>query len=326
MYISAIEYDARSYRESEFDTLQECLSLPRTRAVTWLNIDESDRSEVLEEIAKYFPLPPYVLEEISTAKAERPQVISLDDHLFIIVNMLSINPETSEVEAEQLNLIVGHNVVLSFGEKAGDVFGSVRAHIRNSQSRIRKLKADYLLYSLLDAIVDNYFAILERVGEMAEDLEDRVAENPAQEILQEIHDLRSQMLLLRKAVWPLRQVLNSLERRESLLISRETQPYFRNLYDNAIQVMETIETLRDTLAQTFDIYLTSVSNRTNDTIKVLTIIATIFIPLTFITGVYGMNFQYVPEFGWRWGYPAVWGVMILLVIVMLLYFRRKGWF
>jgi len=326
VYISAIEYDARSYVEREFNTIQECLGLPRTRAVTWLNIDDAARSEVLAEVTRCFPLPPYVLEEVSSARTERPQIISLDDHLFIIVNMLSINPQTSEVEAEQMNLIVGHNVVLSFGEKEGDVFDPVRDRLRNSQSRIRKLKVDYLLYSLLDAIVDNYFAILERVGEMADDLEDQVAEDPSVPRLQVLHDLRSQTLLLRKAVWPLREVLNSLERRESPLISRETQPYFRNLYDHAIQVMETIETLRDTLAQTFDIYLTSVSNRTNDIIKVLTVISTIFIPLTFITGVYGMNFQYVPEFGWRWGYPAAWGVMILIVLIMLLYFRRKGWF
>lgn len=326
MYISVIEYDARGYQERECGTIQECLSLPRTRAVTWLNIDDATRAEVLEEVAKYFPLPAYVLEEVSTATTERPQIITLDDHLFIIVNMLSLNPQTYEIEAEQLNLIVGRGVVLSFGEKAGDFFDPVRDRIRNSQSRIRKLKADYLLYSLLDAILDNYFAILERVGEIADNLEDEITENPSTDKLSVLHDLRSQMLLLRKAVWPLREILNSLERRESPLITRETQPYFRNLYDHAIQVIETIETLRDTLGQAFDLYLTSVSNRTNDIIKVLTVISTIFIPLTFITGVYGMNFENMPELEARWGYAAVWGVMLLIVVIMLLYFRRRRWF
>ncbi|MGZ5502747.1 MAG: magnesium/cobalt transporter CorA, partial [Halobacteriota archaeon] len=228
-------------------------------------------------------------------------------------------------EAEQVSLIVGQNFVLSFQESEGDVFEPIRERIRNGKGRIRKMGADYLAYSLLDAIVDYYFVILEKQGERIEFLEEELVANPNTQTLQEIHHLKSEMLFLRKAIWPLREVIGALERGESPLIQQSTIVYLRDVYDHTIQAIDTVETSREMVSDLLDIYLSSVSNRMNAIMKVLTIIATIFMPLTFLAGVYGMNFRYMPELEWQWGYPLVWTVMIGVVVCMLIYFRRMQW-
>ena len=231
----------------------------------------------------------------------------------------------NETKIEQVSLILGQNFVISFQEKTGDVFEPIRERIRKAKGRIRKAGADYLLYTLLDAIVDSYFAILEKIGDRIENLEESVVANPSSETLQTIHRLKREMIFLRKSVWPLREVINNLGKTESLLVQQSTDIYLRDVYDHTIQIIDTIETFRDMLSGLHDTYLSSISNKMNEIMKVLTIFAAIFIPLTFIAGIYGMNFSYMPELGWRWGYFTVWGVVLAVGISMAFYFKHKKW-
>lgn len=224
-----------------------------------------------------------------------------------------------------MSLILGPNYVLSFQEREGDVFDAVRERIRNAKGRIRKTGPDYLAYALLDAVVDNYFVILERIGEKVGLLEDELAENPKPETLQNVHELKREMIILRKSVWPLREVVNGLIRDDSKLVHESTGVFLKDVYDHTIQVIDAVETYRDVLSGMLDLYLSTVSNRMNEVMKVLTIIATIFIPLTFVAGIYGMNFQFMPELGWHWSYPLVWLVMVTVAVLMVLFFRRKRW-
>jgi magnesium transporter len=232
----------------------------------------------------------------------------------------------NSTEVEQVSLILGPNFVISFQEgKKGDVFNPVRERIRGGKGLIRKMGADYLAYSLLDTIVDNYFLILEKLGERVELLEEELMVHPTTKTLQEIQKFKSEMIFVRRAVWPLREVIMGLSRKESPLIKETTEIYLRDVYDHTVQVMDTIEVYREMLSGMLDIYLSSVSNKLNAVMKVLTIIATIFMPLTFIAGIYGMNFKYMPELEWRWGYPAVWLIVVIIGISMSVYFRKKKW-
>ncbi len=248
-----------------------------------------------------------------------------DDYIFLIVKMLYFEEDENAVKAEQVGLILGLNFVISFEEGEGDVFNPVRERIRNGKGRIRKLGSDYLAYALMDVIVDSYFLILERIGDWIEDLEEALLDEPRPETMQAIHSLKVEMLLFRKSVWPLREVISSVERGESVLIRESTGIYLRDVYDHTIHVIDTIETFRDLLSGLLDLYISSVSNRMNEVMKVLTIIATIFIPLTFIAGVYGMNFRYMPELEWRSGYHAALLVMLIIGVGMAIYVRKRGW-
>jgi magnesium transporter len=232
---------------------------------------------------------------------------------------------SNEIVTEQISLILGPNFVISFQEKKGTVFNPIRERIRNDKGRIRKMGSDYLAYSLLDLIVDNYFIIMEKLGEKIEFLEEEVVTHPTPETLQTIHHLKREMIFLRKGVWPLREVVSGLERGESSLIKESTRIYLRDVYDHTIQTIDTIETYRDMVSGMLDIYLSSISNRLNAVMKVLTIIATIFMPLTFLAGIYGMNFKYMPELEWRWGYLMFWLIMIGIGAFMLIYFKKKRW-
>jgi len=239
--------------------------------------------------------------------------------------MLHYDEMENETITEQVSLILGSNYIISFQEDEGDVFDPIRERIRSDRGRIRKMGADYLTYSLIDAIVDNYFLVLEKIGEKIEDIEDELVKNPTPEVLQSIHHLKRELIFLRKSVWPLREVISKLERWESPLIDKSIDIYLRDVYDHTIQVIDALETFRDMLSGMLDIYLSSVSNRMNEVMKVLTIIATIFIPLTLIAGIFGMNFRFMPELQWQWSYPLVLLVMLSLGILMVHYFRRKKW-
>ncbi|HAE87731.1 TPA: magnesium and cobalt transport protein CorA, partial [Candidatus Marinimicrobia bacterium] len=223
------------------------------------------------------------------------------------------------------SLILGKNFLFTFQEKPGDVFEPVRDRLRQHKGRIRSLGPDYLAYALIDAIVDNYFLVLEKMGDRIEALEERLVQNPTDDILQMLHRLKREMIYLRKSVWPLRELLSGLERSESSLIQQSTGVYFRDVYDHTIQIIDTIESYRDIISGMLDTYLSSVSNKMSEVMKVLTIISTIFIPLTFIAGIYGMNFEYMPELGWKWSYPLVWLLMIGVSILMVVFFRKKKW-
>jgi len=243
----------------------------------------------------------------------------------MVLKMLTFNNESNSIQSEQVSLVLGQNFVISFQEAAGDVFEQIRDRIRNAKGRIRKMSADYLAYALIDAIVDNYFLILEKMGEQIESMEEELIAKPSDKTVRMIHSLKRELIFLRKSVWPLRELISNLEKTESSLITNSTEPYLRDVYDHTIQVIDTVEGFRDMVSGMLDIYLSSISNRMNAVMKVLTIIATIFIPLTFIAGIYGMNFKYMPELGWKWAYPAVWLIMAIVAIVMLIYFKRKKW-
>ena len=322
--ISIIDYDEKQFQEKEIKAIKECFSYKDTPTVTWINIDGVHEIKVIEEIGKHFNLHPLILEDMVDTD-QRPKIKDLGNYIFIILKMLYYAEKDNEMKVEQVSLVLGKNYVISFQEREGDVFDSIRERIRNNLGQIRKAGADYLIYALIDAIIDNYFTVIEKLGEETENLEDKVISQPNPANVQAIHKLKRDLIFLRKSVWPLREVINILERGESLLILKATNLYLRDIYGQTIQVMDTVETLRDVLSGILDIYLSSMSNRMNEIMKVLTIIATIFIPLTFIVGIYGMNFQYMPEIKWIWGYPVVLSVMLIIVIAMLVFFRRKKW-
>ena len=310
--------------EKEAKDVEECFPFRDKPTVTWINIDGVDRVDVIEKLGKHFNLHPLALEDIVNT-GQRPKMEDFLDYILLVLKMLYHDEKEGEFKAEQISLILGPNWVISFQENAGDVFDPIRERIRSDKGRIRKMGADYLVYALMDAIVDNYFIILEKIGENIEEIEDNLVTNPAPETLQALHNLKRQMIFLRKSVWPLREVISRLERWESQLVNKSTDIYLRDLYDHTIQVIDAIETFRDMLSGMLDIYLSSVSNRMNEVMKVLTIIATIFIPLTFVAGLYGMNFKFMPELEWPWGYPFVLLVMFAIGILMVIYFRKKKW-
>ena len=323
--IDIIDYDEAQFQEKAAKKAEECFPFKDTETVTWINISGIHDVEIIKKIGKEFKLHPLVLEDIVNT-GQRPKYEDFDDHIFVVLKMLYYDDKSDEIKTEQVSLIVGSNFVISFQELEGDVFHPIRERIRNSKGRIRKAGADYLAYALLDAVVDGYFIILEKIGERIEGIEEELVKNPTPETLKIIHDLKREMIFLRRSVWPLREVISVLERGESSIIHEKTQIYLRDVYDHTIQVIDTIETFRDMVSGMLDIYLSSVSNRMNQVMKVLTIIATIFIPLTFIAGIYGMNFKYMPELEWKPGYFIALGLMFVIGLSMFIHFKRKKWF
>jgi len=323
--IRLIDYSDKKIREKELKTVEECFPFKETPTVTWIDIDGIKHTEIIEKIGKCFGLHPLVLEDIVNTE-QRPKIEDFKNYVFIVLKMLSYDEKHADIKVEQVSLILGRNFVISFQDNVeGDVFDNVRQRLRTNRGRLRKMGADYLVYSLMDAIVDNYFIILEKIGERIEDMEDELLLKPHAEIIKEINKLKRSTIFLRKSVWPLREVVSIMERGEIPLIKKETTVYFRDIYDHSIQIIDNIETLRDILAGMLEIYLSSLSYKMNEIMKVLTIIATIFIPLTFVVGIYGMNFHYMPELEWHWGYPLVWLTMLFIAGMMLYYFRRKQW-
>lgn len=323
--ITVIDYDDTFFQEEKLKTVEECFPYKDKPSMTWINIDGIHQKEILEKLSGYFGFHPLVMEDIMNTD-QRPKMEDYSDYLYIVLKMLYYNDEDNTVITEQVSLIIAPHIVISFQEGLeGDVFGPLRERLRNDKGRARKMGSDYLAYSLIDAIVDSYFVILEKLGEKIELIEDELISNPDMETLHEIHYLKREMIFLRKAVWPLREVIGMMMRGESPLIHDSMKIYLRDVYDHTIQVIDTIETLRDMVAGMLDIYLSSVSNRLNAVMKVLTIIATIFIPLTFIVGVYGMNFKYMPELEWRFGYPVIWTFMIVIGVSMLIFFKKRNW-
>ena len=305
------------------DVSLDGLAPPTDESVTWVDVGGVHKMEILESFGKQFQLHPLLLEDIANTD-QRPKLDDYETYLFIVIKMLTVT-DRQDIIVEQVSLVLGRNFVLSFQENGTDVFQPVRERLRGGKGRLRQSGADYLLYALVDAIVDQYFAVLEVLGEKIEALQDLVVSDPKPETLSHMHALKRELLFLRRAVWPLREVTNNLSRSECPLFQESTKVFFRDVYDHVVQIVDTIETLREMVSASLDIYLSSISYRLNAVMKVLTIITTIFMPLTFIVGVYGMNFEHMPELRWEWGYPAVLGVMAVVGVGMLLAFRRKGW-
>jgi magnesium transporter len=322
--ITVIDYDGDNVFEKEVETVEECFRFRETSTVTWINVDGVHDSEIVEKLGSHFGLHPLILEDIMTT-SQRPKMEDLGDAVYIVLNMVECGSGDPDLLTEQMSLVFGKNFVLSFQERPGDTFDPVRERIRKGKGRLRKMGPDYLAYTLIDAVVDDYFVVLERMGEQIEETEDELVADPKKATLNKIHAMKREMIFLRKSAWPLREVISRLERAESPLILKTTGIFLRDVYDHMIQVIDNIETFREMLSGMLDMYLSSVSNRMNEVMKILTIIGTIFIPLTFIAGVYGMNFKFMPELEWRWGYFLLWGMMLAVGISLLVYFKRKKW-
>jgi len=323
--VQMITYDAESVTSVNPEHLHECSCFSDGPGVSWINIDGLHNMEVVGEAAKVFKLHPLVVEDI-VHTGQRPKMEELGDSVFVTIKMLSFNEKARKVEDEQVSFILGKHSLLTFQEHAnGDVFGEVRKRILTRKGRVCSLGADYLLYALMDAVVDNYFVVLERMGEEIEDIEEMLLSAPKPEHLEALHGLRREALFLRKYIFPLREVVAKLEKGGNELISDNTIFYLRDLYDHTIQVMDTVETFRDMLSGMVELYLSNISLKMNEIMKVLTMFSSFFIPLTFIAGLYGMNFKFMPELEWEYGYFAVLGLMASIGTSMLLLFRRKGW-
>jgi magnesium transporter len=301
--ITVVEYDELNFHEGEPERFDECFLFKKNPTVTWVSIEGVHEVEVLEKLGNCFGLHPLVMEDILNTD-QRPKIENYGEDLFVVLKILSYDEKRGEIGAEQVSLVLRANAVLSFTEKGKGLFAPIRDRLRSGKGRLRKMGADYLLYSLIDIIVDHYFAILEKLGEKIEDLEEELITNPSTPVLQRIQILKKEMIFLRKWVWPLREVINGLERGESSWIQEGTRFYLRDVYDHTVQVMDTVEIFRDMLSGMLDIYLSS---------------------LTFLAGVYGMNFKNMPELEWRWGYPLLWIIMAAIVVFMLTSFRRKKW-
>jgi magnesium transporter len=322
--LRVIDYDVEHLEERELATLDEFIPYKDKPSVTWLNMDGLHDVDVIQDLGKMINVHPLVLEDIVTTD-QRPKMENFEGYIFIISKMLSYDDEEDQLKIEQFSLVLSANCIISFQEQVGDVFDPIRERLRKGKGHIRRMGADYLMYALLDAVVDHYFIVLEKLGDKIESLEEELITDPNPETLQTIHHLKRELLFLRKSVWPLRETISALERGESELIHEKTLVFLRDVYDHTIQVIDTTETFRDMVSGMLEVYLSSISNKMNEVMKVLTIIATIFIPITFIAGIYGMNFQFMPELKWHWGYPLVWVIVVAIAVIMLSYFRRKKW-
>jgi magnesium transporter len=322
--ITVFEYDESFVQERELGSVEECGQCKESKGVVWINIDGIDDIPVVEAIGKIFGIHPLVQEDIVNTY-QRPKVDEYDNYLFAIVKMLYEEQTNNVLQTEQVSIIVMPHLVISFQEREGDVFNPVRERIRTGKGMVRQRGSDYLAYCLIDAIVDHYFLIMEDLEDRILPLEEQVIDDPQPPVLKRIHGLKNDLVFLRRSLWPLREMLARLDRDQLPLIQVDTRPFLRDVHDHTIQIIELLESFQDILSGLMDVYLTSISIRMNNIMKLLTIIATIFIPLTFVAGVYGMNFRYMPELSWRWGYPAVLGLMALIFIGMLVFFKRKKW-
>lgn len=322
--IHVVDYDEANFIESELISVEECIPYKNKPTVTWINVDGVHNVSMLEKLGACFGLHRLVMEDIMNTD-QRPKMEDFGDYLYLVLKMLT-SGKNGDIVTEQISIILGQNFVLSFQEGIeGDVFNPIRDHLRTGKGRIRKMKADYLAYALVDAVVDNYFVILEKFGDKIETLETELIEQPTQKTVQKIYQLKREMIFLHNAVWPLREVVSALGKHESSLISETTAPYLRDVYDHVIHIIDSVDIYREMLSSMLDMYLSSVSNRLNEVMKVLTAISLIFMPLTFIVGVYGMNFKYMPELEWRYGYFLALFAMFGIGVSLFLYFKRKKW-
>jgi magnesium transporter len=322
--IKVMDYGPDYLEEKELSSVDECLSYQRTDTVSWINITGIHDMETIRALGEEFKLHPLLLEDVVNTE-QRPKIDDFEDYLFIVMKMIYSARYEHSVAHEQISLILMPKMVLTLQEFEEDFFEPLRERIRRGKGRIRSGGTDYLTYALIDITVDNYFHLLEETGEQIEILQEKILSEPTPLILAEVQDLKREMIYLRKSVWPLREIVNSLIREEFRLVRKDVNLYFRDVYDHTIQIIDNIETYRDMLSSMMDIYLSSVSNKMNEIMKVLTTIATIFIPMTFLAGLYGMNFKYMPELEIKWAYPAFWVVIIIIFIMMVVWFKRKKW-
>ncbi len=322
--ISVMDYNENELIEKDNVTVEECVYYLDTPSVTWIEISGMHNPKYFELMGQRFHLHPLLLEDILSG-SERPKLENYKENIFIVLRLLKFNEHNKELGDEQISLVLGKNYVISWTEKERYHFDPIKERLRNGKGKIRKMGADYLAYALIDAIVDNYFVVLEKVDEQLEQLEDDLVASPTPGTLRKIQMAKRSMALLRRFVWPTREVISHFLREETPLIQPATTVYMQDVYDHTIQTIETIESFRDIVSGMLDIYLSSMSQKLNEIMKVLTVVATLFTPLTFMASIYGMNFDYMPELHNRWAYPAVLSVMAISAGTMLYFFRKKQW-
>jgi magnesium transporter len=330
--IVLIDYSEAQASRLDVETPEDCVPFLDTESVSWVDVKGLGSEDVLRRLGNVFHLHPLVLEDIVNVP-QRPKIEDYDDQLLVIARMVTLKSSGNSFISEQVSLILGRHYLLTVQEEPEyDCFGPIRERIRTGKGSIRKQGADYLAYSLLDSIIDGFFPVLEEYGEQIEALEDEVVANPSRQTLEKIHTIKRELLGLRRAIWPQRDAINALIRDGSDLISPDVHIYLRDCYDHAIQVLDMVETYRELAASLMDVYLSSVSNKMNEIMKLLTVISSIFIPLTFIAGIYGMNFNTekspfnMPELNWYWGYPLVMVLMVAISLGMVFLFWQRGWF
>ncbi|RBW69995.1 magnesium/cobalt transporter CorA [Bacillus taeanensis] len=323
--ISVIDYDKDYYEEKELAHPSEILLYKEKETVTWINVSGIHNEKLIEEIGKKFNLHSLLIEDILNSE-HRPKISFYEDHILAIMKRLSFSETKHTMEDEQISFLLGKNILITFQETLEDDFDGIRKEIKQKINGIRKQRADYLMYRLMDTLVDRYLIEVEQMNDNIEILEEEMVMNPLQDDLHMIYEYKHQAIELRKLVWPVRDVINKLEKRPLSLIQKETQFFFSDVNDHIIQVNDMIETTRGVVSSLLDLHFSSVSNKMNEVMKVLTIVSTIFIPLTFIAGIYGMNFVYMPELQWKWSYPIALFVMVIITIGMLVFFRKKNWF
>jgi magnesium transporter len=324
--ITIVHYNEGEFTQGEFGAFAECQLVSPESGVSWINVNGVSQVRDLELLGGCFNIHPLVLEDIQDL-AQRPKIEDYETYLYIVLNAIRhvSDDEETGIRADQVSLVLGPHYVISFHGGDGDIFAPIRERLQRGQGRIRKMGADYLAYALMDTIVDNYFVELESFSDKVEYLEEEVVARPMPPTLREVHRFKNQMIMLRKSLWPLREVIARLERRESPLISENLTMYLKDVYDHTIIAIETVETYRDILSGMLDIYLSSVNNRLTEIMRMLTIIATIFMPLNFITSFYGMNFKNMPELEWHYGYYGAMGLILMVAFSMITYFRKKHW-
>ncbi|GHA31551.1 magnesium transport protein CorA [Salinimicrobium marinum] len=322
--LEVIDYNADSYERHSNQTPEAAFKFEEETKTTWININGLSKTKEIEKLGKYFELHPLIIEDIVNTN-QRPKIDEYQDYFFIVAKMLYYKDD-GELENEHISIVLGKDYVLTFQEAGGDVFDGVRERLSARKGRIRSRGADYLMYALLDAIVDHYFVVVEEMSDKIENMEEQLlSAQPSDEITFEIQELKRTMLRIRRAVFPLREVVSRLEKVNSELIQEQTVNYIKDLFDHIIQVSENIDIYREMSWGLMDMYMTTINNKMNEVMKVLTIMASIFIPLTFIAGIYGMNFEYMPELQWKYSYFVLWGVMFVLFLLMIFFFKKKKW-
>ena len=322
--ISLVDYDVDSYEELEVQSIDEIMPYLGLPSITWVNVDALHQVEVIRQIGERFDIHPLVLEDILNTH-QRSKIEEYDDYLFIVMKAATFNEKTVRVEYEQISMILMKDFVFTFRERSDDMFDPLRRRISQSKNRFRRNGPDYLAYAILDTVIDRYFLFQDTLDIFSEELEEAVLTQPTTRTIETIQTLKREMIFLRRAVGPLREMVATLLRSDTDLVQESTRIYMRDVYDHVIRINEALESYRELITGMQEIYLSSLSMKMNEVMKVLTIFATLFIPLTFMVGIYGMNFHYMPELGWKWAYPAFWGAMLAVAASLLLFFRRKGW-
>lgn len=323
--LTSIDYSGDRHEVKTAISPSDCERFKNDSSVTWINLDGVHDMALVEQLGKVFELHPLTLEDILNT-GHPPKFEEFDNCALVIIKMFYLNEESFQIEVEQISLVLTADNVLTFQERPGDVFDEVRQRLGRKSGRIRDRGADYLAYTLIDSVVDSYFHVLEKIGDRLESLETELINQPSQELLQQVHQTKGQLLFLRKSIWPVRELVSRLQHSESPLVNASTNIFLRDLYDHAMNALEIVEGYRESASSLVDLYMSSVSQRMNEVMQVLTMMASIFIPLTFIAGIYGMNFAYMPELQWRYGYFAVWALMLICALLMLWFFKRKKWF